>query len=258
MKHNNHVAFSFETDNSDTMILCIHGVLGSPGQFKTIANLLHKHNFSVKSILLPGHGGLGKEFASTKPDTWQAYVDQEVINLKQKNKYVFLIGHSLGGLLALNTSIHQSINGIILINTPIYTRITWQQLSLSLRVLLSSKNNNNPILQTYRDSFGVCIKDWWTLPFWIPRLLDVQRIGQNTLKILNKINTPVFIVQSRHDETVNPKSANIFHKQFIHDQGSVHYLEKSTHAYFDMEETRTIIDQVNRFVNEISDKSHLK
>ncbi|MDO9085025.1 MAG: alpha/beta fold hydrolase [Anaerolineaceae bacterium] len=255
---NNHVAFTLETSNSDTIILCIHGVLGSPGQFKDFANKLNEHNFSVKSILLPGHGSKGKEFAFIKPDNWQTFVNEEVARLKKKYQQIYLFGHSLGGLLALNTSLTQSINGIILLNTPIYTRITWRQISLSLRVLLSSKNNNDPVLQIYRDSFGVNINDWWTLPFWIPRLLDVQRIGQKTLKILDEINTPVLIIQSLQDETVNPKSAEIFHQQLIHHQGSIHYLIKSMHAYFDLQETQNIVDQINRFIHEILFKSHLK
>lgn len=258
MNINNHVAFSFESNDSDTIILCIHGVLGSPGQFLIFANKLQEDNINVKSILLPGHGGKGKEFAFTKPETWQTYVNEEVARLKQKYQHIFLIGHSLGGLLALNTSLTQSINGIVLLNTPIYTRITWQQLSLSMRVLLSSKNNNNPVLNTYRDSFGVMINDWWTLPFWIPRLLDVQRVGRNTLKILNEINVPVLIFQSQHDETVNPKSAEIFHRKLIHHQGSIQILVNSMHAFFDPQESQEIVDQMKRFIHEISFKSHLK
>ncbi|PKO05702.1 MAG: hypothetical protein CVU41_10605 [Chloroflexi bacterium HGW-Chloroflexi-3] len=258
MNPHNHQPFTLEAEIPETMILCIHGILGSPGQFQTFSTLFNGKNISVKSLLLPGHGSNGKEFAFTKPTAWQDHVDQEISKLKEKYEFIYLMGHSLGGLIALNASIKQSINGIVLLNTPIRTRITWQQISLSFRVLISSKEKNNLILQTYRESFGVDLKDWWTIPLWIPRLLDVNRFGKIILNKLQDVNSEVLIYQSRQDETVVPGSAEILKNSLHQCRVTLNYLEKSKHAFFEINELQVIIKDVKNFIADDLIKSHLK
>ena len=258
MNPHNHQPFTLEAETSETVILCIHGILGSPGQFLAFATLLNGKNINVKSLLLPGHGGNGKDFAFTKPTAWQDHVDQEISKLKEKYEFIYLMGHSLGGLIALNASIKQSINGIVLLNTPIRTRITWQQLTLSFRVLTSSKKLDDLLIQTYRDSFGVHLTDWWTLPLWLPRLLDVNRLGQKFLKKLKDVDSQVLIYQSRHDETVVPGSAEILKNSLHQCRVSLNYLEKSTHAFFEKNDLQVIIEDVKNLITDDLIKSHLK
>jgi esterase/lipase len=140
------------------------------------------------------------------------------------------------------------VDGIVLLNTPIKTRISFQQISMSLRVLLSSENTNDPMIRTYRETFSVALNDWWTLPLWIPRLLDINRIARKTAKILNKVHVPVLIFQSIHDETVNPTSAEILKRGLGDHLLALTYLKTSTHAYFINEEFNEIIKGIRRFL----------
>jgi esterase/lipase len=140
------------------------------------------------------------------------------------------------------------VDGIVLLNTPIKTRISLQQISMSLRVLLSSGKADDPMIRTYRETFSVGLSDWWTMPLWIPRLLDVNRVANQTEKILHEVNVPVILFQSIHDETVNPKSAEILKRGLGEYLLSLSYLDKSTHAYFVNEEFNEIIKGIKRFL----------
>lgn len=245
----NHEPFSIKSVSSDLAILYIHGIMGSPLEFRRITEALKDENIHFKALLLPGHGSNGYAFARTGANTWQTHVKREIHHLKNNYSRIILIGHSLGGLLALNASLQYPVDGIVLINTPIKTRISFQQISMSLRVLLSSENANDPMIRTYRETFSVSLNDWWTLPLWIPRLLDVNRVASQTEKILNEVKIPVILFQSIHDETVNPKSAEILKRGLGDHLMSLSYLNKSTHAYFVYEEFNEIIKGINKFLS---------
>lgn len=244
-----HQSFTCGSVVSEIAILYIHGILGSPVEFHRIANALQPRVFHGKAILLPGHGGSGFNFATTKADDWQDHVLQTLIDLRKKYPNIILIGHSLGGLLALEASLHVPVNGIVLLNTPIQTRISVRQISLSLRVLFSSQHRYDPLVSTYRESFSVGIRDFWTLPLWIARFLDVRRIARQTKRILDQVFIPVMIFQSLKDETVNPYSAKILTRDLNEHVLSLTYLEHSTHAYFENEEFTEIIQGINRLID---------
>ena len=247
MNHN-HEPFSIESGPSDLTILYIHGIMGSPLEFRRIAEALKDENIHFKALLLPGHGRNGNAFARSSADIWQTHVNQEIHHLKNNYSRIILIGHSLGGLLALNAALRYPVDGIVLLNTPIKTRISFQQISMSLRVLLSSGNANDPMIRTYRETFSVALSDWWTMPLWIPRLLDVNRVACQTEKILNEVKVPVILFQSIHDETVNPTSAQLLKRGLGDYLLSLTYLNKSTHAYFINEEFNEIIKGIKRFL----------
>jgi carboxylesterase len=247
MNHN-HEPFSIESTASDFVILYIHGIMGSPFEFRRIAETLKDENIYFKALLLPGHGRNGYAFSRSDAEAWQTHVNQEILHLKETYSKIILIGHSLGGLLALNASLLCPVDGIVLLNTPIKTRISFQQVSKSLRVLLSSGKVDNPMIRTYRETFSVDLSDWWTLPLWIPRLLDVNRVACQTEKILNEVKVQVILFQSVHDETVNPKSAEILKRGLGDHLMSLSYLNKSPHAYFENEEFTEIIKGIKKFL----------
>ena len=49
--------------NTNTIVIFIHGIVEGPAQFKDLMKLTIQHGYSAVSLLLPGHGGTGKDFA---------------------------------------------------------------------------------------------------------------------------------------------------------------------------------------------------
>ncbi|HSM26303.1 MAG TPA: alpha/beta fold hydrolase [Anaerolineaceae bacterium] len=248
--HNNHIPFSKECENHSRVILYIHGVMGSPNEFSNLTGELNNFPIDYKAILLPGHGSTGKQFLNSNPHKWQSFVDHEVELLGKRYQQVFLIGHSLGGLLALNAASRFPISGIMLINTPLKTRITLRQIGLSLRVLVASKNSHDPLISTYQDSFSISMQDWWTMPGWVIRLADILLVAAKTRKILPDITTPVIIYQSLQDETVHPISADLLKKSLINSKVNLTYFQNSTHAYFEEKDRLLLVRGITQLINE--------
>lgn len=239
-----HQPFLLECDSSQTAVLCVHGILGSPGEFREIAQALHQQGLTVQAVCLPGHGGESRPFINNSISAWQTHVDMAATELLKKYQRVFLIGHSMGGLLGLRTAVHMPLTGVITLNTPLRTRITFGQLRLGLRILLTSAEHDDAMLRAYRDSFSTSPQPLWEVPLWLPRMMDVIRLGKMTEVILGQVTAPVLIIQSKRDETVNPISARMLVKGLINADTRMIYLEKSVHAWFDAEEFAEILKQI--------------
>jgi len=246
-----HQEILFEDGPSDTIFLYIHGIMGSPIEFEKFVEALPLDRMHTKAILLPGHGQDGKAFIRSNYLDWQTYVNHEVGQLVKKYQNIYLMGHSMGGLLALIAASQFPVKGILLLNTPIKTRVSINQILISARVLLTSDNNPDPLVKTYRDTFSIGLSDWWTIPFWLSRLLDIDRLAKKTLSIIDKVQAPVNIIQSVHDETVNPISAHILKHKLPLSPSEIIMLQNSTHAYFPEKALSLIKNSIHKMINEI-------
>ena len=244
-----HQQILVENGPADSIFLYIHGIMGSPIEFKKFVEVLPLDCMHAKAILLPGHGQNGKAFAHSNYIDWQNYVNEEVARLVQNYRQVYLMGHSMGGLLALISASKYPVNGILLLNTPIKTRISLPQISISLRVLFANNNHPNPLINAYRDTFSINLSDWWTIPTWAARLLDIDRLVKQTLSIISNIQAPVTIIQSVHDETVNPRSAEILNQNLTKSTSVIIRLNQSIHAYFPPEDLSLINNNIQKMIN---------
>ncbi len=228
----NHQAFSITNGTSGLMVLYIHGLMGSPFEFRKFLDHLPLDRVDASALLLPGHGGSSADFAAANTRIWQDYVLQQVGALKCQYKRLILIGHSMGGLLALNAARKYPIDGIILLNTPFKTHTTLGQMDIALKVTFAPKSNHDPLLQAYRDTFSVSLADWWHILAWLPKILDIQRLLKASTRNLEEIHSPVRLFQSLNDETVDPLSAELFSEHLNHNLKQKTELNHSTHAYF--------------------------
>jgi len=100
--------------------LLVHGLHDSVCNMKELAGFLACHDVVTLNVLLPGHGASG---CNRLPIDWSessSVIYKELQKLKQQCKYVFLIGHSLGGALSLHLAASNLVTGIIIFCVPVY------------------------------------------------------------------------------------------------------------------------------------------
>lgn len=119
-----HSEYCFQARHSDTVIVFIHGFLGSPTQFKYMIDKLNG-DYSVENLLLPGHGGTIKEFAASRMTQWQSYADERIRSLQNDYQNIILVAHSLGCLLSVQAALSypEKIRGLFLLAMPLKIRI---------------------------------------------------------------------------------------------------------------------------------------
>lgn len=103
-------------------VLLIHGLNGSRHDMEELANFLASHGLIAENMLLPGHGMHVRELMPPGWSEWAETVYAELRALKQRCDMVFLVGHSLGGALALHVAAHEEVEGVVAMCTPLHLR----------------------------------------------------------------------------------------------------------------------------------------
>jgi carboxylesterase len=101
--------------------LLVHGLSGSPRDMEELTGFLASYNIVALNVPLSGrrahmHGMLPLDWSE-----WSTAVHKGLQKLKQSCRYVFLIGHALGGALCLHVAASERVTGVVTMCAPIYT-----------------------------------------------------------------------------------------------------------------------------------------
>jgi carboxylesterase len=89
-------------------VLLVHGLYGSLRDMEEL------------NVLLSSRGTLVRDRLPIDWLGWSNMVCKELQRLKQWCKYVFLIGHSLGGSLCLHVAVSEPVAGVVTMCAPVY------------------------------------------------------------------------------------------------------------------------------------------
>ena len=224
---------------ADTAVLFLHGIVGTPRHFDKRLPLVHlvPENWSVYSVLLPGHGGSVEDFSASSMQQWKDYVWNTFDDLSKTHRRVILAGHSMGTLFALQLAIEkgEKIPFLFLLAAPICPQVSFVAVRHSTGLVFSRKPGRNEVQDAMLDAGSVTLtkKVWKYLP-WILNLLALLSEARKTKKMLPQLRTKAIVFQSRKDELVARRSA-----KYLQKSPSVHLIElkQSTHFYYHDDDT---------------------
>lgn len=108
----------FHFPGNSTGLLLIHGFTGSPSELRFLGERLAAQGFTVKGILLAGHGTVPEELAKKRWEDWLNDAENGVTELRTICTKVLAIGLSMGGLLALELAARGLVDGVAALNAP--------------------------------------------------------------------------------------------------------------------------------------------
>ena len=223
-----------KNDSAQTIVVCIHGFMGTPDFFKPLAAALFAQGFSVATLLLPGHGTTGRDFAHSKLAVWEDHVRCEVTRYAKEYKNVLLVGHSIGGLLALNLSLLiPKVRAVAAISTPLKLYTLHPTGFIRKGRLMRQKDET--IRATYRAANSVPLAFPHTLRFF-QILNQPAKLVKKTRKNLKDITVPTLFIHSKKDETVMFKSSAMFDRGLANAPHKAVLLNDSYHVYYTPEE----------------------
>ncbi len=187
-------------EDSSTGVLLIHGLNGSLRDMAEVEAVLQKKHLVTRNILLPGHGSKVNDMLPLGWQEWAATVDEEYQKLRQRCERIFLVGHSLGGALALHTAAHHEVAGVVSMCAPL-------QLSRWVKPVVRAAHCILPLVPTVRED----IKDRearqrYTRDAyrWTPMrpVLSVLEYLPTLRRELPEIKAPALIMVSTRDHVV--------------------------------------------------------
>ena len=99
-----HEAYIRDVSGAESVVLFIHGFLGSPEHFERFIALVPE-NISIYNILLKGHGGSVVDFGNASMQEWKRQISDIVDMLSKNYKKIYIAAHSMGTFFAMDAAI---------------------------------------------------------------------------------------------------------------------------------------------------------
>ena len=108
----------------DAQIACalVHGFTGSPYEMRPFAERLAARGVHVDVPLLPGHGTSVEDMSRTSFPDWVAGAEAAYLGLAARHRRTFVLGFSMGGLIALMLASRHNVDGIVVVSAPLRIR----------------------------------------------------------------------------------------------------------------------------------------
>ncbi len=239
-----------DTQNkAGTAVLFIHGFMGSPKQFNYLLPVAESFGCDAYALLLPGHGGTFDEFAKTGLAQWERHVQANIDDVRGKYKAILLVGHSMGGLLAIESAVQDSrgIRGILAIALPLYLRVSFKGMQTNWRYAARRMERRDQYTEAAADSCGVGGVSVWNAAGILPRAGDVLRLCAKTRAMLGRLSVPLTIVHSPKDEWVSRLTLRAAHRRLP--SAGIVVLKESGHFWYAEEDKKEIGDMLARLLD---------
>lgn len=219
---------------SDTAVLMVHGIVGTPRHFDGIFAAIPE-NWCVYNILLDGHGGGVRDFASASMEIWRKQVSSILNALCVRYKRIFIVAHSMGTLLTMEAALEHKnkVAGILFLASPLKIGVKPRAALYALQLAFELDKPNSRAAVMRRDCGVELSKKLWLYLGWIPRYLELFRQSKKCRELVKKLDMPCTAIQSKNDELVSRKSVKYL---AANPKIEIHELERSGHFGYVPEE----------------------
>lgn len=226
-------------EGSDTAVLMIHGIVGTPAHFKEFLPLLPEE-WSVCNLLLDGHGKGVQEFGATSMTKWKTQVSDRLAELLKTHERVLIVAHSMGTLFAIRAAVEQPerIAGLFLLSVPLRVHLPPRTIHAAVKNASGLVKPGDKAAMDMKNGCGVeltpCL--WKYLP-WAARFAELLREISRVRKLLPRIAVPALAFHSSKDELVSSRALKDLEK---HGHIAVSVLPESGHFWYEPQDLRLL------------------
>ena len=224
-------------------VLIIHGFAGGTYDQEAISNYLELNGFHVFSFTLPGHERT--LFKHVTRDDWKKSCDEHIKMLINNGyKRIYLIGHSMGGVLACYlASKYKEVKKLVLA-APAFKYMTFDKDEFKL---MNALKNSPKLLRDYskEDIISRAIQ------FPTSVVKEFMELVEESQDLPNKVTCPVLILHGTHDQIVPLKSSEHILEEFSNNNKELMVLNDVTHDIFRSKELKNIEIKIKKFFNRI-------
>ena len=204
-------AVSASTPQEKIVCLLIHGFAGSTVEMEPVALALEAEGFKVVRLTLPGHATTIDDFSRTFFPDWLAAAERACQQEMARGRRVVVIGHSMGGSLALHLAERYDLAGVVTLAAPVYLSrflppeaADWRLPLVGLLKYLRPRWPKAP-----EDHVARQIAPWggYSGVRLLPQLHSFIQGLDPIAQQLGEITEPLLILQASNDEVVPASNA---------------------------------------------------
>lgn len=215
--------FTFEAGKR--AILLLHGFTGNSADVRMLARFLEKKGYTSHAPQYKGHAVPPEELVKYGPDDWWDDVLEGYNHLKELGYDEIAVGGlSLGGVFSLKVGYTLPVMGIIPMCAPVNIRGEEEMHRGVLEYARKYKRHEKKPEAEIEEE----MKAFEGTP--LPTIRQLQQFNKEVGSNIDMIYAPTFVVQSRHDEMIDPNSANIIYEEVQSDLKELKWYEESGHV----------------------------
>lgn len=203
--------------------LIIHGFTGGPYEVEPLQTYLKdRTDWKIVVPTLTGHG----EELNLEEVTYDVWLEEAKMALKQLKTEcdeVYVIGFSMGGMIAAYLAATEEVDKLVLLATA-RKYLSFKYLSQYIAEMIGDgfkgKLNENEIYLHYKSKLG-------NVP--LKANIEFMKLVNKTKPYLEEITAPVFIAQGQKDGMVPYKVAYSLEEEIASEHKEIVFFEQSTH-----------------------------
>ena len=234
--------------------LLVHGITATPKEVRYLGAHLAEEGCSVLGVRLPGHATTPEDMIRTRWRDWVASVEDGWHLLRGMTDQVFVVGHSMGGALALYFASRYPVAGVVAMSTPYDIPATGVR-RLLIHVLKPMSWFMPYLKKTPPIWFNLeAYKERIVYPVGVVRSLhELKLLLREMRRSLPDVQVPALLMHSRDDDFVPPvNTANIYDHLGSEDKELI-WVEKSDHVITEDGDRERVFRAAWDFIKRVSE-----
>jgi carboxylesterase len=230
--------------------LLLHGFTAMPEEMRWLGEYLAGQDHAALGVRLAGHATHPTDLARTRWSDWLISVEEGLALLRGVSDQVFLIGQSMGGMIALLAAARYPVAGVIAMSTrsdmsgkapPLAVRLFFR---LRPMIRKQAKPAEPPLAERREAEYPA----YPQFPARILKEVDLLRVG--LYEALPQVRVPALLIHSRADASVSADSMPRIHERLGSTDKQMLWLDGMDHSLVRDPQRQVVFDAVAAFVAE--------
>ena len=228
----------------------IHGFPGAPEEMRWLGQHLAQNGITALGVRLFGLGTQPADAIRARKEQWIANVEDGLALLTGTCQRIFLVGFSMGGVLALNLGSRTHVAGIVAMATPAALPPLANRLRPILKPLSLVWRYRRPSEPSdWRDKQAEALNLHYDVQP-VRAIVELHDLVEETRQVLPKVQAPTLLIYSRNDASVPPRNAEQIYARLGSVQKELVWVQQSGHSLPRDAQRETVFSHITEFVNE--------
>ncbi len=221
--------------------LIIHGFAGTPQEVGDIERHLKKKNWLVYCPELPGHDGTRDGLKSVTYKHWLYKAKIALEELLVRCEKVYVIGFSMGGMIASYLASQYSIDRLVLISTAAYyinPKQMVQDVTGWFLEGIRGELSSDDLYQFYREKI---------MRTPMTATIEFARMVRKLRPHLDQVTVPTLVIHGENDGLVPHKSAEYIYEHIQSEEKELYFFPKAKHYIWFGEQKEQLLNEIDNF-----------
>ena len=228
--------------------LLLHGFTAMPEEMRWLGEDLAARGHATLGLRLAGHATCPADLARTRWTDWLVSVEEGLALLRGVTDQMFLIGQSMGGMIALVAAARYPVDGVIALSTP--SDMGGKPPPLAVRLFFRLRPMIRkpaapaaPPLAERREA------EYPAYPQFPARILmEVDLLRSALHEALPQVRVPALLMHSRADAAVGAESMPRIHEQLGSADKQMLWFDGMDHSLVRDPQRQVVFDAVAGFI----------